>query len=187
VHTFKLSTRIGYISLLKNDLLPYFERTIFSEITPAQIQGFLAEKFRMGKSWSLVRNLRNLMRSILRTSVELNHLEENPATKTKLPSKPLRRPMHHLTTEQVTILLAEIREPYRSMALVAVLTGLRRGEVFGLRWGAVDLERRVLEVRESVYNGHFSTPKTNSSNRRVPLSSPVWGVIAGSKSQSQFC
>ncbi|MGB2888046.1 MAG: site-specific integrase [Candidatus Acidiferrales bacterium] len=78
-----------------------------------------------------------------------------------------------LLPDQVRQLLAEIREPYHSLVLLAVLTGLRRGELFALRWGALDLEKGVLGVRESVYNGHFSTPKTHSSVRRIPLSSPL--------------
>ena len=55
------------------------------------------------------------------------------------------------------------------MVLVAVLTGLRRGELFALRWGAVDFERKAIHVRESVYEGHFSTPKTRSSVRTLPM------------------
>lgn len=70
------------------------------------------------------------------------------------------------------------------MVLVAVLTGLRRSELFALRWGAVDLDKSVLEVRESVYNGQFSTPKTHSSVRRVPLSSPVMALLRNRKSQA---
>jgi integrase len=81
-------------------------------------------------------------------------------------------------------LLAEIREPYRSMVFVAVLTALRRGELFALRWGAVDLNKGVLEVRESVYKGQFSTPKTHSSVRRIPLSSPVVELLRNRKSQA---
>ena len=67
------------------------------------------------------------------------------------------------------------------MVLVAVLTGLRRSELFALRWGAVDLDKGVLEVRESVYNGQFSTPKTHSSMRRIPLSSPVVAMLRKSQ------
>jgi integrase len=74
-------------------------------------------------------------------------------------------------------LVAEVPEPYRSIVVVAVLTGLRRSELFALRWGALDLEKGVLDVRESVYNGHFSTPKTRSSSRRVPLSSTVLKLL----------
>ena len=116
--------------------------------------------------------------------MEWGYLEENPAAKVKLPPKPLQSPAMFLLSDQVQPLLAEIREPYRSMVCLAVLTGLRRGELFALRWGAVDLDKGVLEVRESVYNGQFSTPKTHSSVRRIPLSSPAVALLRNQKAQA---
>ena len=167
---FKLSTQVGYDPLLAKHLLPYFENRTLSEITPTLVQGFISEKSKSGLSWHSVRNLRNLLSRVLRTAVDWGYLEENPLVKVKLPPRPLRVSARFLLPEQVRALLAEIREPYRLMVLVAVLTGLRRSELFALRWKAVDLQKRRLEVRESVYHGQFSTPKTRSSARQVPLS-----------------
>ena len=48
----------------------------------------------------------------------------------------------------------------------------------------MDLDRCVLEVRESVYNGEFSTPKTRSSARQIPLSSPVVALFRDRNSQA---
>jgi integrase len=181
---FKLSTQVGYRPLLSKHLLAYFGDYALFEILPSVLQGFLAEKTKTGISWHTVRNLRNLLSGILRTAVEWGYLEENPAAKVKLPPKPLQSPAMFLLSDQVQPLLAEIREPYRSMVMLAVLTGLRRGELFALRWGAVDLDKGVLEVRESFYNGQFSTPKTHSSVRRIPLSSPAVALLRNQKAQA---
>jgi integrase len=154
-----------------------FESWILSDIKPGTVQGFLSEKTQSGVGWNTLRNVRNLLSSILRTAVDWQYLEENPAAKAKLPPKPLKRSARHLLPDQVRKLIAEIPEPYRLIVIVALLTGLRRSELFALRWGALDLEKGVLEVRESVYNGHFSTTKTRSSSRRVPLSSTVLKLL----------
>jgi integrase len=53
------------------------------------------------------------------------------------------------------------------------LTGLRIGELLALRWKHVDLVHDVIHVRETVYEGHFGSPKTKSSRRDVPMSEPV--------------
>ena len=119
----------------------------------------------------------------MRTAVEWGYLEENPTVKAKLPPRPLKVPARFLLPQQVRNLLAEIQEPYRLMVLVAVLTGLRRSELFALRWGVVDLEKGKLEVRESVYNGHFSTPKTRNSARQVPLSSHLVALLKDRKAR----
>jgi integrase len=174
---FKFSTQSGFDPLLSKHLLPYFGPWVLSDIKPGTVQGFLSEKTQSGVGWNILRNVRNLLSSILRTAVDWQYLEENPAAKAKLPPRPVRRSARHLLPDQVRKLVAEIPEPYRLMVIIAVLTGLRRGELFALRWGALDLMKGVLEVRESVYNGHFSTPKTRSSARRVPLSSTLLKLL----------
>ena len=53
---------------------------------------------------------------------------------------------------------------------MALLTGLRRGELFALRWKVLDLEAGQLLVQEAVYEGAFGTPKTVAGARALPLS-----------------
>ena len=53
------------------------------------------------------------------------------------------------------------------MALLAVLSGMRSGEIFGLRWRYVDFEGGSILVAETVYQGRSSMPKTRASNRKV--------------------
>jgi integrase len=63
------------------------------------------------------------------------------------------------------------------MALIAVLTGLRRGELFALRWGAIDFERKLISVRESVYEGQFNVPKTRSSVRKIAMAEGLEAIL----------
>ena len=60
---------------------------------------------------------------------------------------------------------------------MAILSGLRRGELFALRWQDIDEEARVLTVREAVYDGTFGTPKTEAGLRQIPLSEAALGFI----------
>ncbi len=59
-----------------------------------------------------------------------------------------------------------------------MLSGLRRGELFALRWKDIDGQARMLTVRESVYDGMFSTPKTEAGARQIPLSATALQLIA---------
>jgi hypothetical protein len=56
------------------------------------------------------------------------------------------------------------------MVGLAILSGLRRGELFALRWHDIDEASRVLTGREAVYDGAFDTPKTEAGLRQIPLS-----------------
>src|SRR5581483_10505223 len=82
--------------------------------------------------------------------------------------------MHTWTSEQVSSFLAQSREDrLYPLWLTAITTGMRRGEVLGLRWEDTDLEEGRVRVRRTVIatndGVHFSTPKTSASRRSVPL------------------
>jgi len=63
--------------------------------------------------------------------------------------------------------------PDSRLVLVAVLTGMRIGEILALRWKNLDLLRGVIQIRESVTEGRFGAPKTRSSKRDVPICGPL--------------
>jgi integrase len=61
--------------------------------------------------------------------------------------------------------------------LVAVLTGLRIGEILALRWKRIDLLGSTIEVAENYSCGEFVSPKTKSSRRVIPISAALAGVF----------
>ncbi len=63
------------------------------------------------------------------------------------------------------------------MVGLAILSGLRRGELFALRWKDIDEHARVLTVREAVYDGTFGTPKTEAGSRQIPLSETALQLV----------
>jgi integrase len=72
-------------------------------------------------------------------------------------------------------------EPSHSLAWLLVLTGMRIGELLALRWKDVELEKSVLRVRQTVYEGHFDEPKSPTSNRSVPLGPKAIGIFSARK------
>jgi integrase len=63
------------------------------------------------------------------------------------------------------------------MVGLAILSGLRRGELFALRWKDVDEQARLLTVREAVYDGTFSIPKTEAGSRQIPISDTALRLV----------
>jgi integrase len=166
--TFKRSTSQGYQFLLRKYLMPVFGDIGLADINRQMIQGFVA---RMSKNLApkSVALAKNVLSKVLSTAVEWSYIQDNPATGVRLPTLSIQQERIALTPDQFRQLLAELKEPCRSMVLIAALTGLRRGELFALRWGALDFERKVMRVREAVYEGHFNTPKTRSSIRDIAM------------------
>jgi len=114
---------------------------------------------------------------VLRTAVKWGHLQENPARGVDLPRLRNVRPKWALTTLQAEALLNTLPPLARTMVGLALLSGLRRGELFALRWRDLADADQCLTVREAVYEGVFGTPKTDAGCRRIPLSQTAWMLL----------
>ncbi len=77
-------------------------------------------------------------------------------------------------------------EPVRTAVLIAAVMGMRRGEIFGLKWGDVDLDRALLHVRRSYVDGVEGPPKTDSSRRPLPLPPQVIDALKAWKLKSKY-
>ena len=96
---------------------------------------------------------------------------DNPARGVDLPRLVTVRPKWALTVPQAANLLEALPALPKTLVGLALLTGVRRGELFALRWRDLDISRQCLIIREAVYEGTFSTPKTTAGLRMIPLSS----------------
>ena len=181
--TLKFSTRRGYNSLLRKHLLPRFKAQRLCDFNRPEIQRFILEKLQKGYAWEMGNRVLGLLSKILATAVEWGYLTENPARGTKMPERSLKRPHSPLAAHEVQKLLIALGEPERTFVLIAVLTGLRLGELLALRWGRIDIAGSVLHVEESCYLGRFGTPKTRSSRRMVALSPSAIRALAAHQSR----
>ncbi|MHB8486284.1 MAG: tyrosine-type recombinase/integrase [Candidatus Acidiferrales bacterium] len=168
--TLKFATQRNYRHLTRRHLFPVFGDQPLCEIKRQHIQGFVTEKMTRQKfSWKTSMHVRNLLSKILSTAVDWEYLLVNPVSGVKLPARPLCQDRRFLTVDEVTRLLKVLDGPIHTLVLAAVVTGMRIGELLALRWKNIDFERKVIRVREAVYEGHVSTPKTRSGLRDVPI------------------
>jgi integrase len=77
-------------------------------------------------------------------------------------------------------------EPVRTAFLIAAVMGMRRGEIFGLKWADVDFERAVLHIRRSYVDGVVGQPKTESSRRPLPLPPQAIEALTKWKAESSY-
>ena len=167
--TLKRSTQRSYGMVLRAHLAPHWNTWPLRNIGRLDIQQFVAEKFRQGCGWQTVRNTWVLLSGILETAVEYGYLTVNPARGVKFPPPPRREAPAILAGATFVRLLEALDEPHRTMVALIAATGLRVGELLALRWQALDLEVRTLQVRESVFQGAFQQPKTRRAERTIPL------------------
>jgi integrase len=96
-----------------------------------------------------------------------------------MPRRGLQPEKTVLPPEQLNCLLEGLPEPSRSIAWLLVSTGIRIGELLALRWRDVDLPVGVLQVRRTLYEGHFDEPKTRAGIREVPLGAKGLEILTG--------
>jgi integrase len=176
--TVKYATQKNYSYFLDVHLLPTFGAHPLCDIKRETVQSFLAAKLSGGLAWKTVKEIRGVLSRALGAAEQWEYINDNQARKTKLPRRPLRlaaKPV--LAPEQIRQLAAKLAEPARSIAMLLVLTGLRVGELLALRWKNIDLVSRKLRVTETVYDGHFDTPKTQRSNRVIPIGDEASSVL----------
>jgi integrase len=94
--------------------------------------------------------------------------QRNPIREVRQSAKRQTEP-DVLTPEEVSKLLAVLPDYARTMAVVAAVTGLRRGELIGLRWNDIDFANGMIHVRRSLVDQIAGEPKTEASKRPVPL------------------
>ncbi len=167
--THKLSTQHGYRVVLERHLLPYFGSSRLCDITKLEIQHFVAEKFHQGLAWQTVRNTWILLSSILDSAAEYGYITLNPARGVKFPPQGPAKAPQILSAEALARLREYLREPFKTMVALTVLTGLRIGELLALRWRSVDLDTGILHVSESVFQGEFQKPKSKRAVRTLPI------------------
>lgn len=183
--TLRHSTQRDYRSLLRRHLLPAFGSKRLCDVVRADVQLFLSEK---GKQLATktVHHLRVLLSRILGVAVKWGYLPENNAQGCELPMNAAPSERLFLTVEQSQQLLSGLGGLERVLALLAILTGLRRGELFGLRWKHLDFSRKLIHVRESLYEGKSSLPKTRSSVRDVPMSEAVYAALVEHRETAKY-
>jgi len=103
------------------------------------------------------------------------------------PIKEVSKPIQPFTWPEIVLFLENVRPDFRNYYTVRFLTGLRTGEIDGLRWESIDFERREILVREAIVGGKVVPPKTATSNRAVKMSECVYGALRDQEQASKSC
>lgn len=184
-------------STLNGHLLPAFGDKPVGSITKADILAFRAKLASLpGRTGERLSNKRingilATMRQILNEAAD-RHGFVSPCATLK-PLKVRKSDIEPFTLDQVQQILATIRPDYRDYFVVRFFTGMRTGEVHGLKWQYVDFANRLILIRETFVLGEDEYTKTDSSQRDIQMSQPVFEALqrqhqaTGKLSQYVFC
>lgn len=169
-----------YAEIVRKTLIPALGHHPLTRLQPLHIQAFYSDMLENGKkngkgglSAQTVRHYHRVLHKALRDAVRWRLLARNPADAVEAP-RVVRKEMKVLDASQVGHLLESSKGSRFYVPIVlAVATGLRRGEILALLWEDMDLDAGILTVRRSLEHTKagvkFKQPKTAKSRRMVAL------------------
>ncbi len=172
----KPATVEAYDSLLRVHLAPHFAGWSLDAINADDLEAFVRAKASEGKSPKTVRNALGLLHSIYEFGQRKGWARSNPCKLIDKPRDDGDADIRFLEREEVEAVVRaesevgdELAPTLALMYRAAAMTGLRMGELIGLRWLDLDWSAGKVRVRRSYVRGEFSTPKSRRGSRAVPL------------------
>ncbi len=172
----KPSTIATYQKHLRAHVLPAFGKREIASITTEDIQLFLNERKQLAKK--TLSSMRHFMGEVFKDAVEDGLIEKDPTASRRI-SIPSNKSYEReaLPLEQFKEIMAnldQLNSADKRMLVLMMFTGMRRGEVLGLRWEDIDTEAGLIHVQRNVTHAGgnrpvIGTPKTKSGKRDVPL------------------
>ena len=191
------TTQATYENRIYGHIIPSVGKIPLSKLTQNDLQQFYAKLKRTGRkvnvelkgsgvSDRMVRSCHALCRSSLEKAVEEGLITRNPSIGCKLPPKK-NGEMKVLTQNEIVRLLNQAYdEGYYEMFLLELTTGMRRGEILGLKWRDLNLETGELNIKRQLTTKGISVPKTKSSIRTVLLPPDMVDLLREMKKTAKY-
>ena len=185
----RFQTQSGYRTYFDGYIRPQWGNLFLDQVEPMAVMDWL-ESLRGKKTGKPLAprtkaHIKNAFYLLFQWAWRWKLVNHNPIQLVRQSSKRLKVP-RVLTPQQFQALLGKLEDPYRTMVLVAGGTGLRVSEILGLKWGDVKWQDLEVDVRRSVVAGRESTPKTEASERPVPLDPAIATALLKWRGQARY-
>ena len=162
-----------YSDLFRLHIIPVIGNIQLQKLKPLHLEKVYERAFDRGLSAQSVQHIHRVLFSSLRQAVAWQLITRNIAEAVIAP-RPERRDVDAMTPAQVVQVLETVRGTILEVpTILGVGTGMRLGEVLGLRWSDVDLEKKTAHISQTLQETHegviFVPPKTHRSRRGVSL------------------
>ena len=174
------TTYIGYEQVIKGRLYKYFKakKIKLVDLKPKHIQDFFDLLFSEGLSGNTIKHYRANISKALKSAVITEIIDSNPATKLE-PIKVKEYTADYYTQDELLNLMEIIETtPIELPVIIAGVYGLRREEVIGIKWNAIDFNDKTLTIRHTVGRGKIDgvtqfifkeRTKSDAGYRTLPL------------------
>ena len=186
--TVEETTYAGYYRIIHGKVYDYFNKLgiTLKDLKPYHIQNFYSELLRLGLKGNTVLRYHANIRKALQRAVKMDLITSNPADKVDKPKVEKFIGNFYTRAEFQKLFTALSNEPIKVPVLIASYYGLRRSEVLGLKWDAIDFEDKLIIIRHTVsqtkVDGKLQIvakdkTKNKSSYRALPLIPEIEAIL----------
>ena len=209
-------TKLNYTQHIRNHIIPALGNRKIQQLSGPDIQRFYNQLLREGGkicchdkdgnilkkdgkpvyesaplSAKTVKNIHGVLHKALEKAVKLGYIRTNPADSCEL-GRVEKKEIRPLDSEDITRLMEAVQNhPFRALFLTTLFTGMRRGEVCGLRWDCVDLEHGTITINKQLQNipgqpGSYRLVSTkNGKGRTLKVSHFVVDLLCQQKAEQE--
>lgn len=193
--TLKPNTAAGYASMIQNPIAPYFQQRgiTLGGLQAVDIQMFYTSQLKRVSANTVI-HYHAIIHRALKYAVKTDLIDVNPADKVERPRKDRFTASFYDGNEVNRLFQAARGTPLELPVMLAAFYGLRRSEVVGLKWDAIDFENKTIAIRHTVtvcaekgrrIEVAADTIKTASSRRTLPLVPAFQTKLAALKEQQE--
>lgn len=181
----KYSTYETYNQRIQSRIKPALAKIKLTVLNPTHLQSFYNDLLNKAELQpKTIKNIHGIIHKSLTQALKLRYIGYNPADACTLP-RIEKKEMHPLTEDEMRAFIEKAREgePLGNMFIVALFTGMRKGEICGLSWKAVDFKRGTISVsqqlcREKKKGGqHYIDRPKNNKGRVITVAPFVLDIL----------
>ena len=176
------STREAYKLFLRNWIKPRWGSRLLSEVKAVAVEEWLGD---LDLAAGTKAKIRNIMSALFSHAMRHEFTDKNPIRHVRQSAKRERTP-DILTVEEIKKLLPELKQPFLSLIALCAATGLRRSELFALRWSDIDFEKREIHLSRGVVHQVVGEMKTEASRKPVSMEDELARLLASWKKQADY-
>lgn len=188
----KASTYRGYKSAVEKRLIPKFGHMKIKNLAPKMVSSYYNELLKEGLTEEFIQYIHSILKNASKTAIDWKYIKNDFMNNVKAPRRK-KKNVETWSIDECNTFLNRMRGQKDHIFILyylAIYTGMRRGELLGLKWKDIDFEKKRIFVQHSLYyiSGQglvIQTPKTNSGNRNISITDEMIGELQSYKIKKQ--